>query len=126
MHHGKQIGFHNLRFQHRPGDLQQGFFRKNQRPLRHRPHITLKAKLPQVVEEPGRDRVESRLPAQKVHILAREMEVLQVGERRIQPRRHQVRTLRGQMAHEELKGGAAINAVLEIRRRHCQLIQVHQ
>ena len=126
VNHRKQVGFRNLRFQHRRGDLQQGLFGKDQRAFFHRAHVSMEPKFPQIIEELRRDRMERRMLAQKTHIVFREMQVFKKGEGRIQTCRHQVRARRREVAHEQFESRAAIDAVLEIRRGHRQFVQVNQ
>ena len=124
--HGKQIGFNNLRFHYRTRHLHQRLIREYQSALRHGADISVKPEFPQVLKKFRRHRVEGRQLAQKATSSSVKCRFSKIGQRRVKPRRHQVGALRRQVAHEEFERSVAVDAMLEIRRRHRQLVEVYQ
>jgi len=80
----------------------------------------------QIIKELCPDVLEGRLLSQKIDFLAGEMETAEILDGLRETGNDQIRPVRRQRVHEQLKHGRLPQGILKIRRRHGQFIQIRR
>src|SRR6266581_3130526 len=124
MKDAEKAGLNKLGFRNGCGDAQQRLAGKENRSFRQRPHVARKLELREIVKKIRLHVAEERQCAEISNVFVRKAHVLQEVEGLLQACGDQIVSAVRKLAHEQLEGGAGIEAVLDVARRHGELVEV--
>src|ERR1700740_2519072 len=119
MQNAQKTGLHELRFGDGSGYAEHGFAGKENRSFLQSPNVAGKAELREIFEELGLDVEKGGQRAQVGDVFRGEAHLLEKPEGLLQPRGDQVIAAARQGAHKKFKGGAGLEAGLDISARPC-------
>jgi hypothetical protein len=123
---GQQESLDNLRFDNGRGDAQDRFTGKKHSAFRHRPHISGKMKLGEIIEKIRAGMNEHRKFPRISDFFIGKSHVFQKIEPLCEARGDQVVSSRRERTYEQFKCGPSVETGFEVARRHGQFVQVGQ
>ena len=121
---GQEIGLHDLAFDDRRGEAQEGLARECEGAFGHGPHVSGKAEILEVIEKVVANISESGVTPEITNLVGSEADFFQELERGFQPRGDQIIAVGRKMSNEELESGARVEASLQVACSHGQFVQI--
>ena len=118
-----KAGFDQLRLRKRRGHPNDRFVSKEDGAFRHGIDVAGEAQTREVIEESIRKPIVLPEP---IDLFVRELQVLEKVERLLQSCRHEEASARWKPTHEELEYSRICLAMVQVRLKHVQLIQIGQ
>ena len=126
MKNAKEAGLDQLRVGDWGGHAKQRLARKENCPFGQGPNVASELEFREIVKEIDVDLAETRQGTKIRNVFLRKAHVFQEVERLFQPRGDQVIAAPRQGPHKKFKRSARAETVLDVARRHRQLVQVRK